>query len=138
MIAILKILYPFIMMLPLGQIVSLIFSWLASKYGDGFMKWVLELVARNAQKIELGTMSKAEAEKRNIELIQTATAQSPGISTNLAKIINEVAYAKWLSDNRPAEFKKRMNRFISGGKKAQRYSETDFMRLYTSRPDKKP
>lgn len=138
MIAILKILYPFIMMLPLGQIVSLIFSWLASKYGDGFMKWVLELVARNAQKIELGTMSKAEAEKRNIELIQTATAQSPGISTNLAKIINEVAYAKWLSDNKPAEFKKRVERFISGGKKAQKYSTTDFMKLYTSRPDKKP
>ncbi len=123
-------------LIPWGTLISLLFTWLAGKFGSGFMKWVLELVAENASKIDLGQMSKIGAEARNIELIQKATANSPGINTSEAKFVNWVAYMKWLSDNKPAEFKKRMNRFISGGKKAQRYSETDFMELYTSRPDR--
>lgn len=125
-----------LMMIPWGALISALFGYLAKKYGDGFMGWILQLVADNATKIDFGKMTKAEAEQRNIDLIQAATAQSPGISTHDAKFINWVAYSKWLSDNKPAEFKKRMNRFISGGKKAQRYSETDFMELYTSRPDR--
>lgn len=126
-----------LMMIPWGALISALFGYLAKKYGDGFMGFVLRLVADNATKIDFGKMTKAEAEQRNITLIKQATAQSPGINTSEAKFINLIAYMKWLSDNKPAEFKKRMNRFISGGKKAQRYREVDFMDLYTSRPDRR-
>lgn len=133
---ILRVLHPFIMMLPLGEIISLIFSWLASQYGKGFMGFVLQLVGDNAVKIDFGKMTKAEAEQRNVAIIKQATAQSPGVDTSTAKFINWAAYMKWLSDNKPAEFKKRMNRFISGAGKLRSHTESDFMKLYTSRPDK--
>lgn len=124
-------------LIPWGTLISLLFSWLANKYGKGFMGWVLRLVADNAQKIDFGKMTTGEAEDRNIELIQLATAQSPGISTNDAKFINWVAYSKWLSDNKPAEFKMRMNRFLSGAGKLRSHTESDFMKLYTSKPDRR-
>lgn len=166
-------------LIPWGTLISLLFTWLAGKFGSGFMKWVLELVAENASKIDLGQMSKIGAEARNIELIQKATApswttgvsnalldhivESPswgtapvemslrasappqpagtitvprGINTSEAKLINTIVYLKWLSDNKPAEFKKRMNRFLSGAGKLRSHSESDFMRFYTNPPDR--
>lgn len=123
-------------LIPWGTLISLLFTWLAGKFGSGFMKWVLELIASNAAKIDFGKMTKAEAEERNIALIQQVTAQSPGIRTSEARLINTVAYLKWLSDNKPAEFKKRMNRFLSSAGKLKSHTTTDFMDLYTSRPDK--
>ena len=126
-------------LIPWGTLISLLFTWLAGKFGSGFMKWVLELVAENASKIDLGQMSKIGAEARNIELIQKATANSPGINTSEAKLINTVAYLKWLSDNKPMEFKKRMGRFLSSAKKLHTldHSTTDFMKWYSSRPDRR-
>ena len=126
-------------LIPWGTLISLLFTWLAGKFGSGFMKWVLELVAENASKIDLGQMSKIGAEARNIELIQKATANSPGINISEAKLINTVAYLKWLSDNKPMEFKKRMGRFLSSAKKLHTldHSTTDFMKWYSSRPDRR-
>lgn len=125
-------------LIPWGTLISLLFTWLAGKFGSGFMKWVLELVAENASKIDLGQMSKIGAEARNIELIQKATANSPGINTSEAKLINTVAYLKWLSDNKPMEFKKRMGRFLFSASRLHtfNYSTSDFMKLYTSPPDR--
>lgn len=136
-------------LIPWGTLISLLFTWLASKFGSGFMKWVLDLVAENATKIDFGKMTKAEAETRNIELIQKATSPSwtanaltshprKGINTSEAKFINWVAYMKWLSDNQPFEFASRMTKFLGGAGKLRSYSESDFMRLYTNPPDRKP
>ena len=151
-------------LIPWGTLISLLFTWLAGKFGSGFMKWVLELVAENAGKIQLGQMSKIGAEARNIELIQKATVMSgtttylslrdntgaeatyasraraefaSTINTSEAKFVNWVAYMKWLSDNKPAEFRKRMNRFLSEAGKLRSHSESDFMRLYTNPPDRR-
>lgn len=124
-------------MIPWGTLISLAFGWLAKKYGKGFMGWILQLVADNATKIDFGKMTKSAAEARNVALIQNATAQSPGINTSEAKFINLIAYLKWLSDTKPAEFKARMNRFLSSAGKLHSHSESDFMKLYTSRPDTK-
>lgn len=125
-------------LIPWGTLISLLFTWLAGKFGNPFMKWALQLVADNAVKIDFGKMTKAQAEARNIDLIKQATANSPGVDTSTAKFINWVAYMKWLSDTKPAEFKKRMNRFLSGAGKLRSHTESDFMRLYTNPPDRKP
>ena len=138
-------------MIPWGALISYLFGWLAKRYGKGFMGWILQLVADNAQKIDFSKMTKAEAEARNIELIQKATSPSwtanalagttslrKGINTSEAKFINWVAYMKWLADNQPFEFASRMTKFLGGAGKLRSYSESDFMRLYTNPPDKKP
>lgn len=101
------------------------------------MGWVLALIAENAEAINFGRLTKAGAESRNIDMIQEATKGSPSINKSEAKFINLIAYLKWLSDNKPGEFRLRVERFMRRGRTAQKYNDTDFMRFYTSRPDRK-
>lgn len=133
-----SIVLPILVRYAFKSLIPLLFNLLVAKYGDGFMGFVLELIADNAHLIELKQLDKDEAERKNVETMIEVSKQSPGLPKSVARWVHSVAYMEYVRRTNPSKFERtsqRVENWFKGNK--VKYPQQDFMDLYTSRVDNK-
>lgn len=126
-----------IAMIPWTKIAEIIFKILVKKYGPGLMKFAVSLIGDREEDLALKRIdSGLEAEKINIDILKEVTKQSPGLSTNDAKLINWAAYNKYINEFVKVKAASWKNKAARVREKSLNYSESDFMKLYKSQPDR--